>query len=1063
MHSGAYACATHADAAEADQHPTCWLPCVDPCPLPLALQVLVSGGLDHDLLLWPYLSQSPSGALKGSLCATVQLEPGPSPSQVLALGTDSVVRLWDVRKMRIVQVVNPTHGLGTSESTDIRAIEWTQGAAGSLQQQPISAICFDEGCLVTGHQHLTKWRSAEATSAGAGDSAGDTKAWREPDAAATLVTFSSDFEIAVTAHQGSLLSAWKVETGELSVRMREAHGASEVTSLAVVPGRPRVVSGAHDGGIKLWSFATGQCLKRFSSPADYPNGAEVTGLAPLELKGSHHLLSVGWSRALSVWTDTAASGAAGVAVQPGVGAPSVERSRALEEHSSDALCLAENGAGLLASGDCDGVVVVWDIDMTCHDPALVTNSIAPRRRLRLPATPSSADPPTPADILCGLADRAGAPSAALSGDGRVTVSEGTPKRASLGASAPSRSPPSRRPSERLPLRPRRPAASGGAYHGVEKLLFLRQIKARPLMAAYSDGTVAAWNVGSGDIMLRSVSGHDDREAIVGLLTDTENRLLISASAGGVVCVRSTAALVDVVARGRKSLALQFRLVGRTALATTTGTAAVPLSRGLAAAAGLGMLRKQEEHMLPQNAPSDFETIHVWRSSQGVIASADYVDKWALLLLAPGATTCWTALRLYTLRGEPVAAFGAMAPNAAVFDVAGKLDAIRRAREDSPPAGEVGIHPLLDPLDRGKLRTCGSGTAAPAAEASGFSVQNRTRPALAGAPGEEELVTAQQEAGRARAHAAEPVPGRAAVRELSEQADDESGAGSGADSPGRDEDGRAYRKLHQLLEGYGLGTHDYCKVLSEHAERLDSHLLRANAQKAASAAEREAAQDVDTLAQDGESRQWLQRMTVRGGEGSQYSRAELALLAVSRSEIAAATSWAAEGRDAATSDGKLRHEGVIVPAQTTAVHGHLLVRALRDVPLVEKPDERRARLYGTAGACGRAGYLATVTRVAKPAASLPAQFARSRSSVSRQREATTTSSSGSALLGAARKLEDALNRMNRPSAPPLRQMGTMPTAAGGGRQHSSQSRKGLSYKMPAAAPMKRSNTSPSLKK
>lgn len=829
--------------------------------------------------------------------------------------------------------------------------------------------------------------------------------------------------------------------------MREAHGASEVSSLAVVPGQPRVVSGAHDGGVKLWNFATGQCLKRFTSPADHPNGAEVTGLMPLEIDGSRYLLSVGWSGALSVWTDQAASRAAGLAVQPGLGAPCVERFRALEEHTSDGLCLAENGEGLLASGDCDGVVVVWDMDLACHNPASLANSIAPRRRLRLPETlaDASTGPPTPADILYGLTARACALStAAPSGDGVGTAGKGASEGEESGAGAPSPSPPPRRPSGRMPLRSRRPSASCGAYHGVEKVLFMRQIKTRPLVVAYSDGTVAAWSVASGDLLLRSVSGHDDREAIVGLLTDAENRFLISASAGGVVCVRSTGALVEVVARGRKSLAMHFSLAARAAAA---GTGATPVSRGLAAAVGLGSLGKQERVMLPR-APSELETILVWRSSQGVIASAEYVDKWALLLLAPGATTCWSALCLYTLRGEPVASFGATEPGAAVLDVAGKLDAIRRAREGAPPAGEVGEHSLLAPPHKGEPRMSSNDTVTPAADASGSSVRSRTCAAAAGKPEAQNLVTAQHDAGRTRAYAAESVAARAGVGAPSARAEEESGAGSRAHSPGREEVGQAHERLDAMLEGYGLGAHDYSRLLSEHAEELDSHLLRASAQKAASAAEREAGQDGETLAQDGEARQWLQRMTVRGDTGAEYSRAELALRAASRSDIAAAAALALESPDAATAEGLLRNE-LIVPAQTTAVHGHLLVRALRDAPRVEKPDERRVRLYGTVGGRGRA----TATRAAAPglAPAPPGVLIRSRSWVAKHREATPRGSSGLALLGAAKKLEDALNhmernlvdrnrmdrkRMDRSAAPTLRRTGTRTSmASGGGGTHS----------------------------
>ena len=261
--------------------------------------MLISGGLDHDLLVWPFISNTPIGTLKGSPCATLQIEAGPSPTQVLTLGADSVVRLWDVRKMRLVQVINPTYGVGASEkNSDISVIGWTNGE-GSNSQRPISAICFDESdrALVTGYQHLAKWRSGIVGSCGNPGEEREGMTWREAGAATTLVAYSPDFDVAVSAHQGSLLSVWRVATGELSARMREAHGTSEISSLAIIPLEPRVLSGAHDGVIKLWNFTTGQCLKQFIAQA-HSAMAEVTDLVLLQLKSSRHVFSVGWSLSL---------------------------------------------------------------------------------------------------------------------------------------------------------------------------------------------------------------------------------------------------------------------------------------------------------------------------------------------------------------------------------------------------------------------------------------------------------------------------------------------------------------------------------------------------------------------------------------------------------------------------------------------------------------------------------------------------------------------------------------------------------------------------------------------
>ena len=55
-------------------------------------------------------------------------------------------------------------------------------------------------------------------------------------------------------------------TPQVARRLPEAHGASDITALALVSTLPRVLSGAHDGTVKMWNFSSGECLKQFLSP-----------------------------------------------------------------------------------------------------------------------------------------------------------------------------------------------------------------------------------------------------------------------------------------------------------------------------------------------------------------------------------------------------------------------------------------------------------------------------------------------------------------------------------------------------------------------------------------------------------------------------------------------------------------------------------------------------------------------------------------------------------------------------------------------------------------------------
>ena len=135
---------------------------------------------------------------------------------------------------------------------------------------PITAIAYDEAenVLVSGYQHLQSWRSrlhqADAQAA---------QADSHP-APVSAALFNSSFGVVVSADAHSSICVWSIETGQLSGRFSEAHGAEAITSLAFDGAQRRLVSGAHDGSLKLWNFSSGECLKQCLNP----DTAELTAL-----------------------------------------------------------------------------------------------------------------------------------------------------------------------------------------------------------------------------------------------------------------------------------------------------------------------------------------------------------------------------------------------------------------------------------------------------------------------------------------------------------------------------------------------------------------------------------------------------------------------------------------------------------------------------------------------------------------------------------------------------------------------------------------------------------------
>ena len=86
-----------------------------------SLSVLVSGGLDRELLVWPYIGAGGGSAiasLKGHESSVVQVVSDSAHAQVISLGADHTVRVWDLRKMQCVQLLNTRSELAAAKAAE---------------------------------------------------------------------------------------------------------------------------------------------------------------------------------------------------------------------------------------------------------------------------------------------------------------------------------------------------------------------------------------------------------------------------------------------------------------------------------------------------------------------------------------------------------------------------------------------------------------------------------------------------------------------------------------------------------------------------------------------------------------------------------------------------------------------------------------------------------------------------------------------------------------------------------------------------------------------------------
>ena len=207
-----------------------------------SLAVLVSGGLDRELLVWPYIGAGGGSAiapLKGHESSVVQVVSDSEHAQVISLGADHTVRVWDLRKMQCVQLLNTKSELAAAKAAEnvdggerekpSRGRGDGDGDAGGEEgalvpadpealPMPITAIAYDgaENVLVSGYQHLQAWRSRLHEESA--------KVQQESHPApVTAALYNAEAHVVISADTESNIYVWNPETGQLSGKFKEAH------------------------------------------------------------------------------------------------------------------------------------------------------------------------------------------------------------------------------------------------------------------------------------------------------------------------------------------------------------------------------------------------------------------------------------------------------------------------------------------------------------------------------------------------------------------------------------------------------------------------------------------------------------------------------------------------------------------------------------------------------------------------------------------------------------------------------------------------------------------------
>ncbi|KAG7491778.1 hypothetical protein MATL_G00007240 [Megalops atlanticus] len=432
--------------------------CFDFCK---SLNLLVTGGMDPSVRLWnQYVTSRPVAVLHGHHTTVLDVAIYEPLGQIFSYSMDAVLKIWDISSQRCLRTlllkfpcVQAGHALEHGNFPFLLL---------SAAPHVLLVSCRD----YLGLLHLQQ-----------GDPKGGQLLTHNAPLSSAL--YNPLLKQVVTGCDDSSVAVWDVETGEKYLQLSNAHGQEEITCMAFDTSQRRLITGARNGTIKVWSLLNGHNLHKLEAVAE----AEVTGVISLH---DDKLLAVGWSQQISQYNITNPNN---TYVQADLSWKSGQL------HKDDILAVDHCPAQrLLATGSADGELIIWTLDTQ-----------RPLQYLRK-ALSTSTRP--------GLAEDALGETGAVAGLARPSSHHH-----------------------------RRHTWEEGKQAPVDRLLFLQrraqgsEWRSRPLLVSSEAGWLCWWSIAGP----RHRHGHfyapeKGDESMLGLSSDQENRILVSGDTAGSIQV-----------------------------------------------------------------------------------------------------------------------------------------------------------------------------------------------------------------------------------------------------------------------------------------------------------------------------------------------------------------------------------------------------------------------------------------------------------------------------------------------------------------------------------------------
>jgi len=162
--------------------------------------------------------------LQGHIAPVTHLSVDELNGRLISLSLDKAIKFWDTATWRCVQT--------TVDHTNYRPDNVISSLFWDYEQQQ----------LLTGGNRLKLWHSK-------GSEGHHSNTSHSAPICAAL--YNSNFQQVVSGDNNSVVQVWSIESGQMVFRFDKLHGESKITSMAFDWSMRRLITGAHDGTLKV--------------------------------------------------------------------------------------------------------------------------------------------------------------------------------------------------------------------------------------------------------------------------------------------------------------------------------------------------------------------------------------------------------------------------------------------------------------------------------------------------------------------------------------------------------------------------------------------------------------------------------------------------------------------------------------------------------------------------------------------------------------------------------------------------------------------------------------------